>query len=54
MRNGQSLLAGWTLNKNYKIIAWNSALTYDMIFTQPVCYEFQNISSHTFNCWYTR
>jgi len=38
------LLAGWTLNKDYPIIAWNSALTYDMIFTQPVCYEFQNIT----------
>ncbi len=38
-----NLLAGWTLNKNYKIIAWNAALTFDMIFTQPVCYEFQNI-----------
>jgi len=41
------LLAGWTLNKDYKIIAWNAALTYDMIFTQPVCYEFKNISSPT-------
>jgi pimeloyl-ACP methyl ester carboxylesterase len=41
------LLSGWTLNKNYKIIAWNSALTYDMVFTQPVCYEFQNIKSPT-------
>jgi pimeloyl-ACP methyl ester carboxylesterase len=41
------LLAGWTLNKDYKIIAWNAALTYDMIFTQPVFYEFKNISSPT-------
>jgi pimeloyl-ACP methyl ester carboxylesterase len=41
------LLAGWTLNKDYKIIAWNSALTSDMIFTQPVCYEFQNITCPT-------
>jgi pimeloyl-ACP methyl ester carboxylesterase len=41
------LLAGWTLNKDYKIIAWNSALTYDMIFTQPVCYEFKNIQAPT-------
>ncbi len=41
------LLAGWTLNKDYKIIAWNAALTYDMIFTQPVCYEFQNIKAPT-------
>jgi len=42
-----NLLAGWTLNSDYKIIAWNSALTYDMIFTQPVVYEFGNISSPT-------
>jgi pimeloyl-ACP methyl ester carboxylesterase len=39
--------AGWTLNKNYDRIAWNSALTYDMIFTQPVCYEFENIKVPT-------
>lgn len=38
-----NLLAGWTLNSDYKTIAWNSALTYDMIFTQPVVYEFGNI-----------
>lgn len=31
-----NLLAGWTLNSGYKTIAWNSALQYDMIFTQPV------------------
>ena len=24
-------------------VAWNSALTYDMIFTQPVCYEFADL-----------
>lgn len=35
--------AGWTLNKEYAIIAKNSALTYDMIFTQPVVYEFENL-----------
>jgi pimeloyl-ACP methyl ester carboxylesterase len=34
------MIAGWTLNKDYPMIAKNSALTYDMIFTQPVCYEF--------------
>ncbi len=38
---------GWTLGKDYPRIAWNSALTYDMIFTQPVCYEFQNIKVPT-------
>ncbi len=35
-----NLLAGWTLNKDYPLIAWNAALTYDMIVTQPVVQEF--------------
>ena len=39
--------AGWTLSKDYPHIAWNSALTYDMIFTQPVCYEFENMKVPT-------
>ena len=39
--------AGWTLSKDYPRIAWNSALTYDMIYTQPVCYEFENIKTPT-------
>ncbi len=39
--------AGWTLNKDYDRIAWNSALTYDMIYTQPVYYEFENIKAPT-------
>ncbi|HTB25758.1 MAG TPA: alpha/beta hydrolase [Puia sp.] len=39
--------AGWTLSKDYDRVAWNSALTYDMIFTQPVCYEFENIKAPT-------
>ena len=42
-----NLLAGWTLNSDYKTIAWNSALTYDMIFTQPVVYEFGSVSAPT-------
>ncbi|MBU0942162.1 MAG: alpha/beta hydrolase [Bacteroidetes bacterium] len=42
-----NLLAGWTLNSDFKRIAWNAALTYDMIFTQPVVYEFQNIKAPT-------
>lgn len=41
------LLAGWTLNDNYPLIAWNAALTYDMIFTQPVVYEFENLEVPT-------
>ncbi|WP_372773670.1 alpha/beta fold hydrolase [Mangrovibacterium sp.] len=42
-----NLLAGWTLNEAYPLIAWNAALTYDMIFTQPVCYEFKNVTAPT-------
>ena len=42
-----NVLAGWTLNIDYPRIAWNAALTYDMIFTQPVCYEFKNIQAPT-------
>lgn len=42
-----NLLAGWTLNSDYKTIAWNAALTYDMIFTQPVVYEFSKIQVPT-------
>ncbi len=38
-------LAGWTLNKDYPVIAKNSALTYDMIFTQPVFYEFEQVKA---------
>jgi len=38
------IAAGWTNNIDYPRIAWNSALLYDMIYTQPVCYEFNRIS----------
>lgn len=41
------LSADWTTAPNYTIVAWNSALMYDMIFTQPVLYEFKNIKSPT-------
>lgn len=41
------LLAGWTLNENYERIAWNAALTYDMILTQPVVYEFKELTTPT-------
>jgi len=40
-------LAGWTLNPDYERIAWNAALTYDMVFTQPVVYEFNQIKVPT-------
>lgn len=39
--------AGWTTAPDYDRVAWNSALLYDMIFTQPVVYEFKNIKSPT-------
>lgn len=42
-----NLLAGWTLNEDYPVVAWNAALTADMIFTQPVVYEFHQIKCPT-------
>ncbi|BAV09047.1 Pimeloyl-ACP methyl ester carboxylesterase [Filimonas lacunae] len=42
-----NLQAGWTLSPEYARVAWNAALTYDMIFTQPVCYEFTQITAPT-------
>ncbi|WP_017732168.1 alpha/beta fold hydrolase [Nafulsella turpanensis] len=42
-----NVLAGWTKNINYPLIAWNAALTYDMIFTQPVVYEFDQLEVPT-------
>ena len=42
-----NLLAGWTLHPDYPLTAWNAALTTDMIFTQPVVYEFKNIKCPT-------
>lgn len=41
------LLAGWTLNEDYEKIAWNAALTYDMVLTQPVVYEFKHLEVPT-------
>ncbi|NUN05210.1 MAG: alpha/beta hydrolase [Bdellovibrio sp.] len=34
---------GWLQGPDYPVIAWNAALTSDMIFTQPVYYEFKNL-----------
>jgi pimeloyl-ACP methyl ester carboxylesterase len=34
------MLAGLNQGPGQKVVAWNSALIYDMIFTQPVVYEF--------------
>ena len=41
------LQAGWTQDPDYPEIAWVSALTFDMIFTQPVVYEFDRIQVPT-------
>jgi len=41
------ILAGWTRHPEYPRVAWNAALTYDMIFTQPVLYEFPRIAVPT-------
>ncbi|GEP91581.1 Pimeloyl-ACP methyl ester carboxylesterase [Chitinophaga terrae (ex Kim and Jung 2007)] len=41
------LQASWIGSPDYNVVAWNSALTYDMIFTQPVLYEFPNLKMPT-------
>ena len=41
------MLAGMYRGPGKDIIAWSSALIYDMIFTQPVLYEFGEIESPT-------
>jgi pimeloyl-ACP methyl ester carboxylesterase len=38
------MLAGMYRGPGKRVVAWNSALTYDMIFTQPVFYEFEKLS----------
>lgn len=37
------MLATFTRGPDYPRMAWDQALTYDMIYTQPVCYEFTNL-----------
>lgn len=39
--------SGWTAHKDYPRVAWNSALIYDMIMTQPVVYEFGDLKVPT-------
>lgn len=41
------LLTGWVKHPDYPIVAMNNALTSDMIFTQPVLYEFPLIKAPT-------
>ncbi len=38
---------GWLRGPDYPQIAWDSALTYDMIFTQPVLYELGDLTPPT-------
>lgn len=38
---------GMKLSKHRKRLDWVNALTYDMIYNQPVCHEFKNISMPT-------
>ena len=41
------LQMNWTLSEDKKQLAWVSALTYDMIFTQPVIHDFDRIEVPT-------
>jgi pimeloyl-ACP methyl ester carboxylesterase len=41
------MLAGMYRGAGRNIVAWNSALLYDMIYTQPVCYEFGQLAVPT-------
>ena len=41
------VLAGWTRHPDYRRVAWNAALTSDMVFTQPVVYEFERLKAPT-------
>jgi len=42
------MLVGMYRGKGKELVAWNSALIYDMIYTQPVVYEFPLIKVPTF------
>ncbi|WP_029593008.1 alpha/beta fold hydrolase [Franconibacter pulveris] len=42
-----TMLAGLNNGDGKKQVAWNSALLYDMIYTQPVVYEFGNLKMPT-------
>ncbi|WP_136515964.1 alpha/beta fold hydrolase [Geomonas edaphica] len=41
------MLAGLNRGAGHKLVAWNSALIYDMIYTQPVVYEFPRLKVPT-------
>jgi pimeloyl-ACP methyl ester carboxylesterase len=39
--------SGWTIGSDFPLVAWNAALTSDMIYTQPVFWELKNIKVPT-------
>jgi pimeloyl-ACP methyl ester carboxylesterase len=41
------LLEGWTRHPDYPRVAWDSALTYDMILTQPVVHDLHRVRPPT-------
>lgn len=41
------MLVGLNQGPGHKLVAWNSALIYDMIFTQPVAHEFKDLKMPT-------
>ncbi|MGE7993529.1 alpha/beta fold hydrolase [Pseudomonas sp. NPDC089554] len=41
------MLVGLNKGPGHEVVAWNSALIYDMIFTQPVVYEFKDLKMPT-------
>jgi pimeloyl-ACP methyl ester carboxylesterase len=41
------MLAGLNKGPGHQLVAWNSALIYDMIYTQPVAYEFKDLKVPT-------
>jgi pimeloyl-ACP methyl ester carboxylesterase len=41
------MLTGLNKGSGHQLVAWNSALIYDMIYTQPVVYEFQDLKVPT-------
>ncbi len=42
-----AILAGWTKHPRYREVAWNAALTTDMVFTQPVVHELPRLAVPT-------
>jgi len=41
------LQANWTQDPDYPLVAWNAALTYDMLYTQPVIHDLDELQMPT-------